>query len=218
MTHLQEVEAFFGELFQGCGDGYVAFVRVPEGDWTKSENLFFARRNGVLPLPPALSSALQLGTLSDEWYFVPTLLGQQRRRKEDVVEGSALWIDIDNPAVNPYDMTPVPSVVIRTSEGKHHCYWLLDDAQGVANLEHYNRALAYTYAGDKGGWDACQLLRVPHTVNLKQDPQPVELVKLEPNDRYSLDAFNNLKAAPEDAITLDFGQSDAPLDTPLTRE
>jgi hypothetical protein len=56
---------------------------------------------------------------------------------------------------------------VQTSPGSRHGYFLLDQPIPAAERRALARRAAYTLGGDRGGWDAQQLVRVPGTVNTK---------------------------------------------------
>jgi hypothetical protein len=183
------VKQFLETIFQHTATGYLCTVSVPppgQGGWEKIRTAYYAVRNGT---PPEIS----LGS-DEEHYYVPSLLATQSRKKEDVVEASVLWTDFDQEGVNPFDLTPQPSIVLESSPGKFHCYWLLQDAISVENLEYFNRKLAYGMVGaDHGGWDSTQLMRLPAGVNAKRDPHwKVVIRKFDPELCYELDDFAQL--------------------------
>jgi len=194
MTSREQVQQFLAAIFND-GNGYMAITRVPvdggTSQWQDLSTSYYAVREGrptdVADLVPA-----------DEWYLVPSLLSKQDRRKEAVLHASTLWVDFDT-EINPYDLSPSPSIIVQTSPARYHCYWLLDEPATLVNLEYHNRRLAYAYTGgDHSGWDAGQLLRLPCGVNAKYSPAfEVRLLRCEPDRRYSLDAFSHLPEHPQ---------------------
>jgi uncharacterized protein DUF3987 len=109
------------------------------------------------------------------------LYDEPHRRKIHVNECSSLWADLDT--CPPQSCTPVPRVVVESSEGRWQGYWTLNKKIPGALAEEYSKRIAYAHR-DKGvdtsGWDLTQLLRIPYTYNYKYDSRPI--VQLEINN------------------------------------
>lgn len=104
-------------------------------------------------------------------YFCPHLFTRERRKKEYVAEAPVAWSDGDECPIE--DLILQPSVVIRTSEGRHSFLWKFDELQPPDVGEDISKRIAYYHADagmDKSGWDLTQLLRVPGTYNHKYSP------------------------------------------------
>lgn len=117
----------------------------------------------------------------EQLYFSPFLYAVPRRRAGSVSVTPVLYADTDSFPLDQYLVAP--SVNVRTSDGKHHSYWLLDDVYTPKQVEQASRAIAITHASkvdgkqagtDTSGWDLAQLLRLPNSVNLKYD-EPYEV-------------------------------------------
>jgi DNA primase RepB-like protein len=191
---VDDVNKLLQEIYRSTGNGFLAVVKVEVHNgvsmWEEMSTQYYAVREGV---PAALSEL----NPAWEWYFVPSLLGRQDRKKESVRHSGTLWVDFDAD-VDVSALDPQPSAVVRTSADRCHAYWFLEDVETTINLEHLNRKLAYTYAeGDHSGWDANQLLRLPWGVNAKHTPAyPVTLEVFEPRRRYVPDDFMHLRDHP----------------------
>lgn len=107
--------------------------------------------------------------------------------KEAVKSAWALWADVDSGQA-VYELgrfTPPPSLTIKSGSGQNrHAYWLLVEPIGADELEDANRRLAAKLGADKC-WDAPHILRIPGTVNHKNE-QPVVLDRCEASSRYEL--------------------------------
>src|SRR5262249_20676225 len=119
-------------------------------------------------------------------------LSAEDRKKEYVLEAGTVWCDFDR-EINPFDLKPIPSIVIETSPKRYHCYWLVDEPLTVQNLEYWNRRIAYGFSGgDVSGWDANQLLRLPHGLNRKSEPHwSVRVLRME-STTVALGEFSHL--------------------------
>lgn len=102
----------------------------------------------------------------------------------------ALVLDIDrvsskNRSVIEGGGSTPPSIIVSTSPGHYHLYWLLKEP--IADTELYTvyaQQLVERFDGDPHAVDAARKLRVPGFVNWKRNC-PCELVRLDPSLRYS---------------------------------
>jgi len=102
-------------------------------------------------------------------YFCVSLLNKRERKKENCLESSFLWADLDN--VDPGSLDNfTPPISVESSEGRWQAYWRLSVTIAPLQAEEYSRRLAYHTGSDTSGWDMVQLLRVPLTYNYKHDP------------------------------------------------
>lgn len=104
-------------------------------------------------------------------YFTPTLMRSTSRTKSAASKLHVAFADADL-----FDITTFkaePSIIVRTSEEKHHVYWVLEDEDNPFEIEKINHAISVAHPKDETGldtgWAANKLLRVPGTSNLKYD-------------------------------------------------
>ncbi len=110
------------------------------------------------------------------------------------------WVELDDADIPPETFTPLPSIVVATSTGRHHLYWLLDEPLPSVDVERINYRLTYGNGlrKDTSGWALTKLLRVPGSVSYKrQEPFAVEIVFADLDRRYGPDDFHDLPEAPE---------------------
>lgn len=140
---------------------------------------------------------------ADLWYCTQ-LLSCKSREKVDVKSVSSLWADFDEEL--PTAFLVEPSIVIQSSPGKSHVYWLLEEPVSPQEAEAANKRITYYEGADKGGWALSKLLRIPGTSNYKntwdqkwQDQGYVEpyyiTVKSHKPTRYSLSDFDGYPEA-----------------------
>lgn len=89
-----------------------------------------------------------------------------------------------------------PSLIV-DSGGGFHLYWILEEPVaveqcGVEKLEAINSVLSRDLHGDPGTHDISRILRVPGTLNYKNDenPRPVKIVEMNEN-RYRMEEFRS---------------------------
>jgi hypothetical protein len=106
-----------------------------------------------------------------ELYQCAHLTTRWRRRKEDAVALSSLYVDLDHDQL-PTTIPP-PSIVVVSSPGKLQAYWRLTAPVRPREGEQLNRRLAMAAGADASGWDLTQLLRVPGSRNHKYREGPI---------------------------------------------
>lgn len=131
-----------------------------------------------------------VATTHNVWFSV-SLFNKEKRSKEFAMPATFAWADLDE--VEPTSITPAPTCVLESSEGRYQAFWRIGgDAIPAAIAEDYSRRLAYATGADKSGWDIGQLLRVPWTLNYKYDPAPqVKLLAILP-DTYEASEFDKI--------------------------
>lgn len=132
--------------------------------WGNFRNIYAECAAGEVNLPEeALAEDSEL-----EWYFTPAVLDTDSRLQSNFSHSNVIWIDFDEP-VDWQSFTPAPSIVVQTSDKKHHCYWLMREPIDDVNDQRYWNAkfLRHFDGGDLSGFDATQLLKLPWGKNLK---------------------------------------------------
>lgn len=107
-------------------------------------------------------------------YFCVNQLRPKARRVSDNIEAvTAFFLDLDGSPVKPViDWQLQPNLVVRTSEDRYHCYWILDDnyPEAVKLFKPIQRWLADKFNGDKSISDLCRVMRIPGFNNMKHEP------------------------------------------------
>lgn len=82
-----------------------------------------------------------------------------------------LYLDCDQPDCLQQikDRYPYPTLVVRTSKGRHQVYWKLDGHVTVAEQERLMSAMAVDIGADKAATDVSRVLRIPSFWNRKPD-------------------------------------------------
>ncbi len=107
-------------------------------------------------------------------YITPSVLKPHvlNRRKESFLDQQAIiYVDRDNPScLNEIKARyPYPTLVIRTSKGRYHCYWRLSEPVTVAEQESLMRLIAHDIGSDSQTTDVSRVLRLPGFWNRKQN-------------------------------------------------
>lgn len=105
----------------------------------------------------------------------------ETRKASQVRRIRAVFGDFDNPQVPLPVFDLAPSIVVQTSPGKHHVYWLLDSA-GPLPIEEFDtiqRGIIETYSAsgaDKSMLAPNHVLRLPGSLHMKGEPHLVRIV------------------------------------------
>lgn len=96
------------------------------------------------------------------------------REATDVVKVRAAFADLDGVPVDPvYDYAP--SMVVESSPGKFHAYWLADDIP-LEGFRQVQKSIIYTFGSDKHVHDLSRVLRVPGFFHSKGERFMVRIV------------------------------------------
>lgn len=118
---------------------------------------------------------------NEDVYFTPVLFKANKRQRvlastAQVVYGDADAFDLEN-------LLCEPSIIVNTSAGKTHLYWIIEgmeDAQTAETLSHsVSVAHPKKTTGFDDGWSCTKLLRVPGTSNLKYVGETGEVYTVE---------------------------------------
>ena len=122
------------------------------------------------------------------------------RSERNVTALNCCFMDMDNPSptFDPQTITPQPHLVVQSSPGKYHCYWLispvLKDRHVTKTWQAIQQALALKYGADCLT-DTCRVLRVPGYYHLKGDPTLVKLLTDNDLPLYELETLATLTNA-----------------------
>jgi hypothetical protein len=111
-----------------------------------------------------------------------------RRLTADVAYVRAIFGEMDREPLKAWPLTP--SVVVETSPGRCHCYWLTFDKGPITERDFHGimMHITETYGSDPSAKDLARTLRLPGTWNLKPD-RPRHLCRIvhQSGARYSRD-------------------------------
>jgi hypothetical protein len=89
--------------------------------------------------------------------------------------------DVPNARVPPLD----PHIVVESSPGKFHRYWLLADQPSLDDWSAVMRRMVADYDSDPYAVDASRVLRLPGFPHQKQEPRLVRIVEMLDREPYS---------------------------------
>lgn len=151
---------------------------------------------------------------SEDVYLSVAVFSEQERSNRDLnATTNVVWADADTCA--PENFRVPPSVVVQTSTGRWHVWWVLDAPVAAAMAQDVAKRIAYAHKaqGCDLGWSSTKLLRVPGTSNTKTDP-PFEVTATYTNRVYTLDELFEVYPEPAEVVSV----SDAPVPIPLTED
>lgn len=130
-------------------------------------------------------------------YFCPNAFAAPQRRATLALPSRYAWCDIDDADPDAYD--PQPNIVWETSPNRFQGVWQWRDAAPAVIAEQISRNIWAKDGGDKGGWSATKMLRLPGTINHKRKyKKPV--VTLREYDARSQDVPGSLIAVAPTAM------------------
>lgn len=91
------------------------------------------------------------------------------RKAANIVAIRAVFLDLDG-APLPEDWPIDPHLIIESSPGKWHVYWLISEGFPPAQFEAVQKALANRYEGDSSVCDLPRVMRIPGFVHQKKEP------------------------------------------------
>jgi putative DNA primase/helicase len=92
------------------------------------------------------------------------------RKAENIVSIRALFVDLDGAPLEPVLAGGAePHIVVETSPGRFHCYWLIADC-GIHQFSAIQNQLAKKFNGDKSVHDLPRVMRLPGFFHQKQNP------------------------------------------------
>ena len=117
----------------------------------------------------------------DAYFGVHLFRESGNRRKDNALDRvRAAWVDGDGAKIP--SGWPQPSVVIESSPGREHYYWLLSEPVSPEEAALLSKRLAYGMEADKGKWGLGTVLRVPGTMNFKR-AEPHEVIGVLTHER-----------------------------------
>ena len=91
------------------------------------------------------------------------------RCTENVMRVRALWVDLDGSPLEPVLSAHHPDIIIESSPGRWHGYWLTDDCP-LTDFTRYQSLIAAKFQGDKKVKDLPRVMRLPGFWHQKKEP------------------------------------------------
>jgi hypothetical protein len=139
--------------------GHVFLATRRDGQWV--ERSFPIDGDGVEDFFSRYSHRLH------DLYYCPNAFSRKRRLGMFALPTPYAHCDID--AADPDAFKPPPTILISTSPGRHQGIWEFATTVEPKVAEAVSRALTRRYGGDPGGWSATKMLRIPGSMNHKDE-------------------------------------------------
>jgi len=101
--------------------------------------------------------------------------GSDRRRRSNIKRYRVAAVDMDGTPL-PETWPIQPDMIVETSPGKFHVYWLLVPGEDLNAWSDLQKQLAAYYGGDPVIIDSPRVLRLPGTLHLKGKPFLIRIV------------------------------------------
>lgn len=100
---------------------------------------------------------------------------RQGRKTDNIIKVRALFADLDGSPIKPIlKAKPEPHMIIESSKGKYHAYWLVDDCP-LDKFSMYQKAIAKKFDSDPKVCDLPRVMRLPGFNHCKGKPYPVKV-------------------------------------------
>jgi len=172
------------------------FLRLVDANDTFTFQTFHDRPKGteedgtlarVIP-GPAGKELLSLHDRGAGFYFTVNRTDGAGRKGQNITNIRAIWQEDDDGVA--VDFPIEPSLVVESSPGRFHRYWLLAepwpaDERGRADHAAVMERMIETYGSDKNAKNLCRVLRVPGFLNRKHGDAHQVRIASSPGWRYS---------------------------------
>jgi hypothetical protein len=99
------------------------------------------------------------------------------RKAKNVTKVRALFADLDGSPLQPIlDANLEPHMIIESSKGKYHAYWLVNDCP-LDKFSMYQKAIARNFNSDPQVHDLSRVMRMPGFDHCKGKHFPTEIIK-----------------------------------------
>lgn len=176
-------EQFYNALFSN----FTKYVEIREIDSKGKVKPIFLTVKELLDYPTPNDRNVYIGIFQRSIKGNGTL--------ESCTMTNAIYLDFDNMELEEIRFRidkgniPQPSMIVNSGHG-YHVYWLLDKPAGQ-EVKPIMDKLADLLHADKAATDLARILRVPDTMNIKDEPVPSELIELN-SHRTSVQQFEKV--------------------------
>jgi hypothetical protein len=159
------------------GPGYIELRHFPLDQAVRQEFTPTAQWRTVY------DRALELTETGDVCVGV-AVRGRRRGRNEDAIRVNLLWADLDD-GRHLLDAYPIsPTLLVESSPGRFHAYWLLDEPVDLTDQDARHSFLStlknvQAAVGSDHVSDLARVLRMPGTLNWKRPGDPCMAVPIE---------------------------------------
>lgn len=120
-----------------------------------------------------LKHAEELARLNKEGagvFFTVNETDGQGRKAGNIIRVRALFVDLDGAPLDPVLAHEIkPHIVVESSPGRFHAYWLTDDCP-LDEFKSAQQKLAHQFKGDMKVCDLPRVMRLPGFIHQKAEP------------------------------------------------
>ncbi len=92
------------------------------------------------------------------------------RKAQNIVAVRALFVDLDGAPLEPVqNCAEPPDVIVESSPGRYHCYWLVSDCP-LEDFGPVQKGLIKKFNADPACFDLPRVMRLPGFVHQKKEP------------------------------------------------
>lgn len=185
MAEATETQQFLSALYEDS-TGYLCVVTVGDESGQPDQQRWFdwPREQTMI------EKYIDIRADEDVYTAVALYSAKERTGNDRDAKSRVVYADADT--CHPSNFRLTPSISVQTSEGRWHCFWMLDgevSAQEAAEASHRIAKAHQSQGCDQSGWIASKILRVPGTTNRKHGK--AEQVEAKYTwEIYSLDKIN----------------------------
>ena len=120
------------------------------------------------------------------------------RSSSNVLRVRAVFVDLDGSPIEPVLNCPIaPHIVVETSSGKYHAYWIVEDMP-MESFKAVQQILARKFNGDPKVCDLPRVMRLPGFYHKKGTPFLTKVLELNSHPIYkSIELFNAFEISPD---------------------
>lgn len=128
---------------------HVRFTIINKGDWPGSTQWkSTAHISATITQDSDAQALLDTDITGKDVFFTPHAFTRtdpyNQVTKDDAAPTvQALWVECDDENLPPSTFTPPPSIVVETSPGRHHLYWILNAPLPISQVEQLNWRLVH---------------------------------------------------------------------------
>lgn len=126
-------------------------------------------------------------------FFMPNIGDGKGRRTTNVVKVNCVYVDLDGTPLQPVeDFILRPHIIVESSPGRYHAYWLINDCQ-LQLFKPLQVALIKQFNSDPAVKDLPHVMRVPGFFHRKDAPFMTRIITINDNrTRYSAADFQRV--------------------------
>jgi P4 family phage/plasmid primase-like protien len=109
------------------------------------------------------------------------------RAKDNVVQVSALFADLDGAPLKPVlEVAAKPHLIVKSSPGRYHAYWFVKNVL-LDQFKPFQKAIAARFCGDHKVCDLPRVMRIPGFYHRKDKPYLTHIVERNRVPKYTIE-------------------------------